>query len=169
MTGGVGILRAEGGSEGIDIAESHGIGLCRLTGRLQSGWSAFRRNPGSKSTVPSVLLRHVGQIHGRHLEHLSGALAVASGDQRRVHIDKALLLEKFMDRIGDQGTHTEHRLEGIGPGAQMGDGPSDTQSCDASSAADNPVWKLPRPQSSPPESRTAACISGVAHQRTRLR
>ena len=38
-------------------------------------------------------------------------------------INKALLLEIFMDRIGDQGTDTEHRLERIGPGAQMGNGP----------------------------------------------
>ena len=34
-------------------------------------------------------------------------------------INKALLLEIFMDRIGDQGTDTENRLERIGPGAQM--------------------------------------------------
>ena len=37
-------------------------------------------------------------------------------------IDKAPLLEKFVDGVGGQGAHAEHGLEGVGPGPQMGDG-----------------------------------------------
>ena len=37
-------------------------------------------------------------------------------------VNKALLLEIFMDRIGDQGTDTEYCLESVGSWTQMGNG-----------------------------------------------
>ena len=66
-----------------------------------------------------VILRDIVQIHRRHLEHLTCTLAVASGDERRVHIDEASLLEELMNRIGDQRTHAEHRLKRVGARTQM--------------------------------------------------
>ncbi len=38
-------------------------------------------------------------------------------------IDKIPLLEKLMDGIGNQRPYPEDSLEGVRPGAQMGDGP----------------------------------------------
>lgn len=38
-------------------------------------------------------------------------------------VDKALILEIAVDGVGDQGTNPEYRLEGIGSGTQVGNGP----------------------------------------------
>ena len=39
-----------------------------------------------------------------------------------MYIYKASLLEELVNRIGDQGTNPEYGLEGVGSGAQMGNG-----------------------------------------------
>ena len=38
-----------------------------------------------------------------------------------MHIDEISLLEELVDRIGNQGTHAEHRLKGVGARSQMRD------------------------------------------------
>ena len=40
----------------------------------------------------------VGILSGRHGKGLAGTLSIIAGDDRRMHIDKALILEKLMDR-----------------------------------------------------------------------
>ena len=114
VTGGIGILRAEGRPEGIDIAE--GLGIC-----LAVELSAYRQVRLLAEEILAVIYiallvqRRILGIQCSHTEHLARALAVASGDQRRVHIDEASLLEEFMDGVCAQGTHAEHCLESIGP------------------------------------------------------
>ena len=66
-------------------------------------------------------LRNIVEVHGRYLEHLACAFTVTGCDQRCVDIDEALLLEVLVDRVGDQGTHTEYSLEGVGTRTKVRD------------------------------------------------
>ena len=58
-------------------------------------------------------------IQGRHLEHFTGSLAIRSGDNGRMDIDKPTLLKEFMDRIGRGAAYPKSRGKKIGSGAQM--------------------------------------------------
>ena len=113
MAGGVGILRAEGGAESIYILECKSIGLYI---QLSAYGKVYRFAEEVLGVIYfSVLgLRHIVHVQSRYLEHLAGTLTVTAGDQRGVHIDKSSLHEEGMDRIGDQGSDTEHCLESIG-------------------------------------------------------
>ena len=119
MAGGVGIFRPEGGSEGVNVAECLGIGFAvELSAHRQIG--GLSEEVFGEIHLSLVGFGNIVQIHGGHLEHFSRALAVTAGDQRGMHIHKSSLLEKFVDGVGDQGTHPEHRLEGVGSGPQVG-------------------------------------------------
>ncbi len=121
VAGGIGVFRPEGGAEGVDIAEGHRKGLAvELTGDGQVC--------GLVEEVLGVIHRavlvsgRVGKVERGDLEHLACALGVRAGDQRGVDVDKVALHEELMDGEGDQAAHAEHRLEGVGPGPQMGHG-----------------------------------------------
>ena len=62
------------------------------------------------------------KIQGGGGKHFAGALAVAAGENRRMGVNKAPLLEKLVDAKGRRGTHPERRGEGVCPRPQMGDG-----------------------------------------------
>ena len=121
MAGGVGVLGAEGGAEGVDVAEGHGEGFAvELTGNGQIGGLA-------EEVLAEIHLAVLGQgdifqIHGGDLEHLACTLAVGAGNQGGVDVDEVTLLEELVDGVGGQGADAEYSLEGVGPGAQMGDG-----------------------------------------------
>ena len=66
-------------------------------------------------------LRNIIEIESCYLEHLACAFTVTGCDQRCVDIDEALLLEVLVDRVGDQGTHTEYSLEGVGTRTKVRD------------------------------------------------
>ena len=118
---GVGVLRTEGGAEGVDVAEGHGHGLAlQLAGHRQVGGTA-------EEILGAVHLAVLGagqvvQVQGGHTEHLARALTVGAGDEGSVHVDKALLLEEAVDGVGRGAAHPESRREGVGAGAQMGHG-----------------------------------------------
>ena len=122
MAGGVGVLRPEGGAEGIDVPEGHGECLgVQLTGNRQVGGLA-------EEILGEVYLAvlgfgHVVQIHGGDLEHFAGTLAVRAGNQRGVDIHEVPILEELVNGHGSKRADAEHRLEGVGPGPQVGDGP----------------------------------------------
>ena len=59
------------------------------------------------------IFRKIVHIQCCYLEHLSGTLTVASCDQWCVYIYKISLLEKFVNCICNQGTHTENCLKCI--------------------------------------------------------
>ena len=118
---GIGPLRPEGGPEGVHPAKGQGHTLrLQLAGHGEGG-----------GLLEEVLLIVNGalfrsgqavQIEGGHLEHLPRALAVAAGDNGRVGIDEAVLLEEFVHPESRRRTHPEGRAEQVGPGAQVGDG-----------------------------------------------
>ena len=56
------------------------------------------------------------------MEHLTGTLAIAAGDQRGVGVDKAALVKELVNGKGAGRPHTKHRAEGVGAGTQVGDG-----------------------------------------------
>ena len=118
---GVGVLRPEGGAEGVHIAEGHGEVLrVELAGDGQAGPFAKEVLGVVHSAV--LVLGHVLQIQGGHLEHLAGALAVAGGDDGRVDIDEAPVLEEAVDGVGSHAPHPKGSGKQVGPGAQMLDG-----------------------------------------------
>ena len=121
VAGGVGVFRPEGGAEGIDVPESHGVGLAvQLAGDGQVGGLVEE----VLGEVHLAVLRQgqVLQVQGGDLEHFSRPLAVGAGNEGSVHVYKIPLLEEPVDGIGDEAPHPEHSLEGIGPGTQMGHG-----------------------------------------------
>ena len=122
VAGGVGFFSPEGRTEGVDILEGHSEGLAvQLTGNGQIGGLAIEVLGEIHLAV--FRLGHIVQIQGGDLEHLACALAVRAGDQGSVNIDKISVLEELVDRHCSQRAYTEHCLEGVGPGTQMGDGP----------------------------------------------
>ena len=56
------------------------------------------------------------------MEHIAGAFSVTGGDQRRMGIDKAPVVEKLVDGKSRFAAHPEGSVEQVGPGAQVGDG-----------------------------------------------
>ena len=55
-----------------------------------------------------LVARRVGHVQRSDLEHLARAFAVGGGDDGRVDVDKAALLEELMNRGGGHASHTEN-------------------------------------------------------------
>ena len=118
---GVGVLRPEGGAEGIHAAERHGEVLrVELAGHREVG--PLAEEILRPVHAPVLEPGRIGHVQGGHLEHLSSALAVAGRDDRGVHIDEPAVLEEAVDGVGRHRTHPEHCGEQIGAGAQVLDG-----------------------------------------------
>ena len=110
---GVGVLGAEGGAEGVDLGEGHGEGLAlQLAGDGQGSLLA------EEVLIP--LARVLG-IKGGHGEGVARALGVVAGDQGRVDVQVAAILEVGVDGHGSHAAHAEHSLEQAGTGAQIAD------------------------------------------------
>jgi len=124
VTLGVGILRTEGRTKGIDIAEGHGEVLgVQLTGHRQAGLLAEEVLTVIHLTV--LRLGDVVQVQRGHLEHLAGALAVAGGDDGGLCVDKAAILEELVDGVGRRAPHPEGGGEQVRPGTQVLDSPQE--------------------------------------------
>ncbi len=122
MAGGVGVFGTERRSEGIYVLKSKRIGFhiqLPADGQIRG----FSEKILAVIDTSVLIFGNVFKIHGSHLEHFAGALAVASRNQRRMHIDKSSLHKESMNRIGNQRTHPENGLKGIGPGTQMRNSP----------------------------------------------
>ena len=121
MAGCVGILGTECGTEGVNLLECECIGLdIELSGYGKVCCL-------SEEILGIIDFSVLGQgkvveIEGGNLEHLTRALAIASGNDGAVHINEALLLEEAVDRKRDDGSYPEHCLEGVGAGSEMGHG-----------------------------------------------
>ena len=118
MTARVGVLGAEGGSKGVYVTKAHGevLGL-ELAGHREVGRLA-------KEVLAVVDLAVVGKrrvcgVDGGHAEHLARALGVRSGDDWRVHVDEAALLEEAVDDEGRHAAHAKDRAEEVGAAAQV--------------------------------------------------
>ena len=115
---GIGDLGAEGGAEGVDVAEGEG----KVLGVELAGDREVR---GLAEEVLAVVhravffQRQVVEIQRRHAEHLARALGVGAGDDRRLGIDEAAALEKFMHGPRRDAAHAEDRGKQVRTRAQM--------------------------------------------------
>ena len=121
VPGGKALLSAEGGPEGVHLAEGHGHGLgFQLAGDGQV--DRLAEEVLAVVHLAVVGLGDVGQVEGGDPEHLPRALAVRGGQQGGVGVDKAVLLEEAVDGVGRHAAHPEGGAEGVGAGPQGGHG-----------------------------------------------
>ena len=115
---GVGILGAERGAEGVNVAERHSEVLgVELAGDGQARLLAEKVLAVIDLAVGRS--RRVLKVQRRHLEHLARALAVAAGNDGGVDIDEAAALEELVHGVGRRASHTESRGEEVRARAQM--------------------------------------------------
>ena len=116
---GIGVLGAESGAEGIYLADGGGA-------ELALELAADGERGGLAEEVAAVVdgavvgAGHVGEGQGGHLEHGSGSLAVARGDERGVEVVEALVLEEAVHGVGQGAADAQDGAEGIGARAQVG-------------------------------------------------
>jgi len=121
VAGGIGLLGPEGGTEGIYVAEGHSKGLgVELAGHRQVG--ALPEEILAIVHRAVLCLGYAVHIQRGYPEHLARPLAVGGGDNGRMNIDKAPLLEEAVNGVGRHAAHPKGRGKQIGPGPQMGDG-----------------------------------------------
>ena len=121
MARGVGVFGAEGGAEGVNVAECHGEVLgVELAGDGQAGLLA--EEVLGIVDLAVLGLGDVFKIERRDLEHLARALAVGAGDDGGVDVGEAAALEELMHREGRSGAHAEGRVEEVRARAEMLDG-----------------------------------------------
>ena len=121
VAGVVALLGAEGGAERVDVAQRHGHGL----GLQLAGNGQVDRTLEEVLRVVNAALVVAGdvvEVKGGHLEHLTGALAVRAGKNRRMHVGKAVLMEELVQGERRLAAHAERSVEGVGAGAQVGHG-----------------------------------------------
>ena len=114
MARGVRVLGAEGRAEGVDVGQRAGE---RLSFKLAADGQVGR----FAEEIRLRLLVNVA-LEDRDAEHLARALAVARGDDRRVHIDEVALLEELMHRERQPAAQAEDGAEQVRARTQMRDG-----------------------------------------------
>ena len=125
MPGGVGVFGAERWAEGVHVG--HG-----LSKDFRLKLAAYRQEGGPAKEIgvvidPSALGRQVVKVQGSGAEHRAGALGVAGGDDRRLDVEEAALLEELVNAKGHCVAHAGHGAEGIGAWAEMGQLPQKLQ------------------------------------------
>src|SRR5262249_52607054 len=109
---GVGVFGAEGRAERVDVAQRRREDL-----RLELAADREKRFFAEEilRAVDTLVLaaRWIFEIERRHTEHVARALGVPRGDDRRVHVDEILALEKLVDGEREPRTHAEDGAEQI--------------------------------------------------------
>ena len=78
--------------------------------------------PAEKIAGKGMRSLQLGRFQRGDGEHLARALAIGGGDDRGVHLEKAVLVKKSVDGKTEGAPHPGHRAQGIGAGPKMGDG-----------------------------------------------
>ncbi len=119
---GVRVLGAERRAERVDLAQRAGEDLAfELAADGEIG-RAVEEVLGVVDVAPAgCRLGQLGRVERGDAEHLAGAFAVAGGDDRRVDVEEALLLEEVVDRAADAVAHPRDGAERVGPRPQVGD------------------------------------------------
>ena len=118
MSFGVGIFRAESRSERIDVFKSHREAFAlELTAY---GESHFLAEEIARIVHASVVVkRNLVKRQRGCLEHFACAFAVAVGENGRVNVYEAVVLQIGVNCHCGNAAHAEHRLEQIGSGTQI--------------------------------------------------
>ena len=121
MAGCIGVFGAEGRTEGVDVAECHGVGFAvQLAGNGQVG--GLVKEVLAVINFAVLCQGRICHIQRGNLEHFAGTLTVGAGNQRRMNIDKAAFLEKLMNGESSQRTNAENSLERVGARTKMRQG-----------------------------------------------
>ena len=116
----VGVLGAERRAEGIDAAQRKRAQLALELAR--DGKAALLAEEILRVIHGTLVVAgHVVQIERRHLEHRAGTLAVGGGDDRRVEVVEAVLVEELVDGVGHRVADAVDGAEGVRARAQVGD------------------------------------------------
>ena len=117
---GVGVLRPEGGAEGVDLAHGGGAELAlELAAHGEAGLLA--EEVLGEIHIALLVQRDVLEVHRGDLEHVAGALRVGFGDERGVQIDEALVVEELVDGESHGVADAEDGAEGVRPEAHVRD------------------------------------------------
>ena len=113
-----GVLRAEGGAKGVDIAE------CKrkcFAIKLAADGKVGRRAKEILREIHRAILcaRRVSRVKRRHTEHLTCALAIARRENRRMYVKKAALVKEAVDGLRHNGAHAERCLKGVRARAEV--------------------------------------------------
>jgi len=119
MASRVGVLGPEGRAEGVDAAQGLAVSLDVELARDGEGGRLAEEVLGVVHGLPG--LGYPLEVEGRHLEHLARALRVGGGDEGRMDVVEAALLEELVHGEGHPVADAGHGAEGIGPGAEVGD------------------------------------------------
>ena len=116
---GVGVLGTEGRAECVDGAECRSAELA-LELAAHGECRGLAEEVLGVVNVALLVAGKVGEGQRRNLEHSSGALAVAGGDEGCVEIEESALVEELMDGESQCRAYSQHGAEGGGAGAQVG-------------------------------------------------
>ena len=114
----VAVLCAERRAEGIDGTQCRGTQLALQLTRHGQG-SLLAEEVVRVVDLAIFRLLEVVEVLGRYLEHLTGTLAVAGGDERRVKIEISMLVEVSVDSHRHVVANAHHGTEGVGTEAEM--------------------------------------------------
>ena len=119
MALGVGVFRAEGRTEGVNIAKCHcKVFGVELTGNCKVG--AFSEEVLGEIDLSVLGLGEIFKVKSGHAEHLAGTLAVRPGDDGGVNINETLILEKLMNGGGGNTADAENGGKQVRARTQMG-------------------------------------------------
>ena len=113
VAGRIGVFGTEGGTEGVDGTQGSGSELA-LKLSADSERSLLAEEIIGIDNLALLVLLQVVEVLGGHLEHLSGTLTVAGGNQRCMEIEEAMLVEIVMDGHRHVMTDAHHGSERIG-------------------------------------------------------
>ncbi len=112
MSGGVAVLRPEGGTKGVDPFQGGRVDLrVELTTDGEIGGA-------TEKLLPPVTVGSLG--HGGDPKEFSRPLGIACGDDRGVDVDEPALLEKPVDPVAQTVSHPGYGTEGVGSRSQVG-------------------------------------------------
>ena len=120
VAAGVRVLGTEGGSEGVDVGHRQGGDLrLELAGHGEEGFAA---EEVLLEVDRAFGLRRIRGVEGRDAEHLPRPFGVRRGDDRRVQVEEAALLEEVVDGARRGVAHAPDRADRVGARSQVRDG-----------------------------------------------
>ena len=115
------VLRAKSRAKGVNLGERAGesFGLELAADRQVS--ASARKNPSRNRSPPSLAAAADFWVKRRDPKQLARAFAIAPGDDRRVHVNKAAFLEKLVHGKGEPAADAKDRAEQIRARPQVRD------------------------------------------------
>ena len=118
MAGSVAVLRAECGAKGVDGTESCGAEFAfKLTADGERGHLA--EEVVVVDDVPLLVFLQTVEVLGGHLKHLTGTFSVAGSDERRMEIEKAVVVEILVNGDGHVVAYAHDGTKGVGAQTQV--------------------------------------------------